>query len=336
VEKILSQEEIDALVHKAQRGGAAEPSMTTRQPKVTLCNFRQAGLVSREQLRSVSMLHDTFAKNLTHSLGAYLRGEFEVNLVSVEQLTFSEFLQHVPEVNYVISVNLRPLDALAAVELDLPLAFPIIDLLLGGNGRAKTEVREVTEIEEEILGSVMQVICRELQTTWQPVLQLDFQIDQRQKQAQILRLMTPNERILSLSFEIRMSEVGGLLNVAFPAVASNALLRKLAQEGSYRKHRGVSGGSLHLRDRLERCRLLTELVLPPSPISARELLNMRVGQVLPLLQKIGEPALFTVAGRPLFSAQPVRTRSNRSAEIVGRKINPLETKDKNGRHTNPL
>lgn len=335
MEKILSQEEIDALVHKAQGKMTAEQSVATKQPTVTLCNFRQAGLVSREQLRSVSMLHDTFAKNLTHSLGAYLRGEFEVNLVSVEQLTFNEFLQHVPEVNYVTSVNLRPLDALAAVELDLPLAFPIIDLLLGGNGHAKAEVREVTEIEEEILGSVMQVICRELQTTWQPVLQLDFRIDQRQRQAQILRLMTPNERILSLSFEIRMSEVGGLLNVAFPAVASNALLRKLAQEGSYRKQRGASGGSLHLRDRLERCRFLTELVLPPSPIPAKKLLSMHVGQILPLLHKIGEPALFTVAGKALFTAQPVRTNNNRSAEIIGHKTNALEGKDKNGPQTSP-
>ena len=169
------------------------------------------------------MLHDTFVRNLTRSLAAYLRVAFEVNLVSTEQITFSEFLQHVPEVNYVVSTHLRPFDAMAAVELDLQLAFPMIDLLLGGPGEPVSEVREVTEIEEEILKGVVQVICRELQATWQSVIDAEFQFDERQRQAQILRLMPPNEKVLALSYEIRMSAVSGMLITAFPAVAANAL-----------------------------------------------------------------------------------------------------------------
>ena len=106
---------------------------------MTACNFRQSARISKEQLRSVSQLHELFARNLTHSLGAYLRLAFEVNLVSAEQLNYGEFLQRIPEVTYLVSMTLRPMGVSAAIEIDLPLAFPIIDVLLGGPGRAEAD-----------------------------------------------------------------------------------------------------------------------------------------------------------------------------------------------------
>ena len=106
---------------------------------------------------------------------------FEANLVSVEQLSYGEFLQRVPEITYLAAVNVRPLEAVAALELDLALAFPIIDLLLGGRGKTDSEVREITEIEEQILESVVRIICREFQSAWQPLLEVEFIFDQRQQ-----------------------------------------------------------------------------------------------------------------------------------------------------------
>lgn len=318
MEKALSQAEIDALFQVAQGQTQAGGVRQEKARHFSPCNFRQAGMISPDQLRSVTVLHDTFARNLTNSLGAYLRGVFEVVLASAEQLTYTEFLQHVPELNYVIAVNLQPLDAMAAVELDLPLAFPMIDLLLGGQGRSGASVRQITEIEEQIMESIVQVICRELQATWHSVLEIEFRFDQRQSQAQIQRLMPPNEKILALSFEIRVTEVRGFLNVVFPAVASNALLRKLAQQGSYRKHRGASGGGAHIRARLEHCMFPTELVLHGAKVSGKQLIGLKPGQVLPLSKRIQDPAHFFVGGRSLFTAQPVRHDNHRAGQILQR------------------
>ena len=136
---------------------------TVEERTLAACNFRQSARISKEQLRSVSQLHELFARNLTHSLGAYLRLAFEVNLVSAEQLNYGEFLQRIPEVTYLVSMTLRPMGVSAAIEIDLPLAFPIIDVLLGGPGRAEAAVREITEIEEQILESVVKIIGRELE-----------------------------------------------------------------------------------------------------------------------------------------------------------------------------
>jgi len=115
MEKILTQEEIDALFRAAQ-GRASEQAKTPAEERpVAVCNFHQSARISKEQLRTVSQLHELFARNLTHSLGAYLRLAFEVNLVSAEQLNYGEFLQRIPEVTYLVSMALRPMGVSAAI-----------------------------------------------------------------------------------------------------------------------------------------------------------------------------------------------------------------------------
>jgi flagellar motor switch protein FliM len=316
MEKILTQEEIDALFRAAQGRAAEKPRVEERT--LTACNFQQSARISKEQLRSVSQLHEIFARNLTHSLGAYLRLAFEVNLVSAEQLNYGEFLQRIPEVTYLVSITLRPVGVSAAIEIDLPLAFPIIDVLLGGPGRAEAAVRETTEIEEQILESVVRIIGRELENTWRPALELQFTFEQRLRQTDITRLMPPNEKILSLSFEIRMPEARGMLNVALPAAVSNALLRKLTQQASYRKQRGSVDSTSQMRRRLDYCVFPLGLVLPKQRVPVSQILSLEQGDVLKLRCAPTESADLLVSGKALFHAHPVRTGVRRAAQVDGR------------------
>src|SRR5450432_1190616 len=131
MEKMLKQNEIDALF-QAARSSAPDAASTESQKRVLPYSFATAGQISTEQLRAISMLNDLFARNLTHNLAAWLRTRFQVNLVSAEQIQFNEFVLRIPEVSYVASVRLEPLGALSVLQLDLALAPPIVDLLLGG------------------------------------------------------------------------------------------------------------------------------------------------------------------------------------------------------------
>ena len=166
-EKTLKQDEIDALF-EAARSQAPEAGHAEARAKIVPYNFSSAGQISTEQLRAISMLNDLFARNLTHNLAAWLRTRFQVNLVSAEQIQFNEFLLRIPEICYVASVRLEPLGALAVLQLDMGLAPPVIDLLLGGDGK-DGPLRELTDIEESILASVVEIVCRELTVAWQPV-----------------------------------------------------------------------------------------------------------------------------------------------------------------------
>ena len=140
------------------------------------------------------------------------------------------------------SVRLEPLGALSVLQLDLGLAPPIIDLLLGGEGK-DGPLRELTDIEESILGSVVEIVCRELTAAWQPV-GLSFNFERRQMQTQVARIMSVTEKTLCLSFEIRMPHSSGLLNLAFPAVVANTILRRLTSDwGRRRRPRRRSAGA---------------------------------------------------------------------------------------------
>jgi len=315
MEKVLNQEEIDAMVRAARAGAPAPPGATAAPAKVTPWDARQAGHLGREQLRAINQLHEAFARNLTHSLGAYLRVVFEAAFVSAEHLTYSEFLQRLPEVTYLACFRLSPLSAVAVLQLDLSVALPIIDLLLGGQGTGGPSSREITEIEEQILESVGKIICRELQVAWIP-LNLEFVFDQRQRATEVVRLMPPEEKTLSLNFEITMPEVRGSLSVAFPAVVSNALLRKLSRDWAYQKPRGPAGSAEQLRLRLGRCPLSTELDLTGIAMPLRQVVSLAPGQILRLPRRVGTPAVVRVAGHDMFAASPVRCAEHRAARIL--------------------
>jgi flagellar motor switch protein FliM len=303
MEKILTQEEIDQLF-RASQGGAAKPSVAATRA-VKECDFRQAGQLSKDQVRQVTQLHEPFPPSLGSSLGAYLRVGIHANLVAVEQISYNEFLSRLPEQTYVATISLMPAEEWAAVQLEMQLLLPMIDLLLGGSGQATAEPRDLTEIEEQILESVVAVICRELQTTWRAALPLEFTMGQRLKQAQILTLMMPGERALYLSFELLLNDIRGLLNLIFPASISNALLRKLALQGMVRRRPSAVDYSGRLRARLLDCEFTSELQLTHLPLRIGDIVNLQPGAILPLHRALQDSMSFAVNSHPIFRGVPV-------------------------------
>jgi len=310
MQKELSQEEIDSMV-RAARGGAAGSSGPVVQP----WDARQAGQIGREQMRSISQLHEIFARNLTHSIGAYLRIVFDCSLVSAEHLTYRDYLQRMPENAYLVTCNLEPVGVTAVLQLDQAIAFPVIDLLLGGEGKGGDLGRPITEIEEQVLESVLRIICRELQTTWQAI-SLTFEFGQRQPVSQARRLMPPEEKNLCLSFEVKMPETRGTLNVAVPAVVSNALLRKISSDYSYRKPAGAQESRRKLQEKLLDCPFPVELCVPHLELPLQTLAEITPGTLLTFARSVSTPAVLVVDEVRVGSAVPVRVGSRRAARIV--------------------
>ena len=311
MEKTLKQDEIDALF-EAARSSAPDASRPEVRARVVPYNFSSAGQISTDQLRAISMLNDLFARNLTHNLAAWLRTRFQVNLVSAEQIQFNEFLLRIPEISYVASVRLEPLGAISVLQLDLALAPPVIDLLLGGEGR-DGPLRELTDIEEAILGSVVEIICRELTAAWQPV-GLSFNFERRQMQTQVARIMSVTEKTLCLSFEIRMPHSSGLLNLAFPAVVANTILRRLTSDwGRDPRHAGETRAQMEATAR--KIRFGGTLQLPTVRLAARTIESLQPGSVLRLDLAANRLAEWRVGGQTLAQAQPVRQGPHRAARI---------------------
>lgn len=313
MEKSLKQDEIDALF-QAARTNVAESAPELRA-RVLPYNFSSAGQISTEQLRAISMLNDMFARNLTHNLSAWLRTRLQVNLVSAEQITFNEFLLRIPEISYVSSVRLEPLGALSVLQLDLAIAPSMIDLLLGGEGQP-APLRELTDIEESIMASVVEIVCRDLTTAWQPV-GLSFNFERRQMQTQTARIMPVTEKTLCLSFEIRLPESSGLLNLAFPAVVANTILRRLTGEwGGRRRH--ATEARMRIENTVKNLVFGTVLQLPSVPVEARQLRDLSPGRIICLNLAANTEAELRAAGQLLFRAHPVRVGEHRAAVMAAR------------------
>ncbi|HEX4037148.1 MAG TPA: hypothetical protein VHX37_03740 [Acidobacteriaceae bacterium] len=311
IEKELGQEEIDALFQAARThsGTAAEEPRS----RVLPWSFSRSGQISTEQLRSISMINDIFARNLTHHLGAWFRSRVQVSLVSAEQIPFSEFLLRIPELAYVCSVKLEPLRAVSVLQMDLTTAPSMIDLLLGGEGKP-AEPRELTDIEEAILSGVVEAVCRELTTAWQPV-GLTFSFEKRQMQTQTPRLIPVSEKTLCLSFELRLADASGLLNLAFPAVVSNAILRRLAGEKT-RQRRHSPETRKRMQDLAGKANTRVSLQLPAVRVAAEALGSLRPGGILALGVPGGSAAQLRAGGVVLFSAAPVGQAEHRAAHLL--------------------
>ena len=310
--KQLGQESIDELFAAAQAALGETVVAQGAETGPELYNFSRAGQISNEQMRAISTVNDLFARNLMHSLGAWLRMAFEVKLVAGEQLSYGEFVERLSRPTYVCSMRLQPFDAIGLMEVDLALAWPIVDVLLGGVGQAAV-ARELTDIEEAVLVSVVRRIVHELNTAWKPVgLQMAF--ERRETEDHVERMMTATEKTLCVSFEVRVPEAQGVLTLCFPASVLNAILRRMVAEGG-RPRRRSSEARSRMRELMGGAMVGAVLQFPPMRLRAQELAALSPGSVLRLpLPKHAESEL-RIGGLVLGSAHPVRTGEHRGAQL---------------------
>ena len=311
MERVLTQDEIDAMVRVAS-GRQHKGQEETRSIKP--CTFRQSGQLTAEQVAAVNGLHEGFARSLTQSLGAYLRVSFETTLVSIEQLAYSEFLERIPEITYMMCFRVDQMSAGAAMQIDHSLVFPLVDILLGGIGQCDVLTREVSEIEEQIMEGVAKIICRELESAWTP-LGTKLDLDGRQPPAQMQRFLAPTEKTLCLSFEVKLAEKTGTLNLIFPVSISNTLLRKLSANWSFGRSRPATLNADQMAAKILDCPFPIELGMTSIRLPINILAALVPQQVCNLGIPVLKPASLIIAGREAFAANPVRQGRLRAAQI---------------------
>jgi flagellar motor switch protein FliM len=312
--KQLGQGDIDALFAAAGANASTQSADQTGEPLLERYDFSRAGQISNDQMRAISSVNDLFARNLMHTLGAWLRTPFKMKLVAGEQLPFSEFLERLSAPTYICSIRLEPLGAMGLLELELALASPIVDVLLGGVGRA-WPARELTDIEDAILTSVVQMTVQELNMAWQSV-GLEFVFEKRESEAAAARMLTAGEKTLCVSFEARMPEAQGAMNICLPAVVLNAILRRLISEGDRPKRRSKEA-QVRMRQLLGETKLGAVLQFPTVRLRASELTMLTAGTVLRLPLAKYSASELRVEGVSFGQAYPVRVGEHRGAQLEG-------------------
>lgn len=313
MEKALTQDEINTLSQVAAEGRFSSRA-TAKGRNCAPFVFGKASSISKQQVRDVAQIHDSFIYNLGNRLSSNLQISVEVIPASVDELPYSEFIQSIPADAYLASLDVRPTPSLAILSLDLSIALAMIDLMLGGNGQPAPVERHITEIEEKVLQIVLDMISEELQTAWRQAVEIGFSFDRSQRSADLFRLMPSYEKILFLSFKIRMASLSGTLTLGFPVTASSLLVRNLAKKGSRTAGQSTEFQT-RLQERLKESVFSVEVLLPPTRIRARDLLSLEAGQTLLIQHPVNQPAAVHVAGHKMFTAYPVRIGRHRGGLI---------------------
>jgi flagellar motor switch protein FliM len=309
--KILSQEEVDALLKSHVKGGPLPPSAPTAekpaakvkksvpQKKVSLYNFRRPDRVSREQMRSLHFMHDRFARNFSSSLSAYLRFITEVNLISVEQLSYQEFLLSVPDPTCFNAISLKPLEGAIAMEINPQLVFPIIDKLLGGPGEAVRHMRTMTDIEQSIFDGVIRLALDDLRDAWKGIMDLDFKVQARETSPQLIQIVAPNEVVILIVFEVKMGNAIGMINVAIPSIILEPVSNKFDQEmfTGYKKSATFEEARLLVQS-LKHCHMDVSAEIRGTSLTLADVLHLQAGDLIPLTKRQDAMLDLTVDGIP--------------------------------------
>jgi flagellar motor switch protein FliM len=313
VTRQLSQLEIDAVFRKLQAGEAE----SRRNRKAAPFDFRRPDRIPKSQIRAIHVLHDNFVRNLVSSLSAYLRSYLVVNLVSVEQLSYLEFLEGLPSPTCMISVGLKPYEGYAVLELNPALVFPVIEMLLGGSGRTAASLRrEVTEIEQNLLEGLFRIILHDLREAWKSVATIDFTMESLETEPQFLQIMAPNEPVVSIGIEVRIGESAGMMNLAIPSITIKMMRQRFDQQWFVRRGESTEQEQSRVLRLIRPAALELEACIRGPELLVRDMIDLRVGQVLCLDYPISRPVSLLCNGKQKFQGFLTASGSKRGM-VVG-------------------
>ncbi len=313
--RLLSQDEIDKVFRDLK-----EDTDDSVARKAAVYDFRRPDRIAKDQLRSIHLLHDNFARSLASSLSGYLRAYVVVNLISVEQLSFAEFTQCLPSPTVLVALGMKPFDGNAVMELNPSLVFPLLEMLLGGNGKGAALSRETTEIEQSILDTLFRIILHDLSLAWETVAKIAFSVEARETEPQLLQILSPNEAVVSIGLEIRVGDNTGLMNIGMPSIVIKMLRHKFDQQWSVRKTDSTMAEQTRMLNLLKPTKLHLDARLEGPTLLVQDLLKLEPGHVLNFDYPLERPLRLIVNGQDKYEGHLVATRNKKSFQ-VGKLLN---------------
>jgi flagellar motor switch protein FliM len=311
MDHVLTQVEID----KAFRVGPDLPSPDSESNTQTY-DFRRTDRIAKDQLRAIHLLHDRFARSLAASLSAYLRSYVIVNLISVEQLSFRDFAEGLPSPTSLIGLSMKPYNGSSLLEINWTLVFPIIEMLLGGSGKAPTRItRELTEIEQSILEGLIAVILNDLRSAWLPVTAIEFALESQATEPQLLQILTQEEAVVSISIEVRIGETSGLMSLCIPSIIMKMLRQKFDQDHTVRKTQASEDDQARVLHLIRNASIDLDARLRGPTVGFPMLLDLKAGDVLVFDYPVDRPLDLIVNGAAKFRGGIIAVGKKRAMQI---------------------
>lgn len=314
MKKELSQEEIDAVFS----GNKAETKQEPPPEEVAAFDLSHLDRIPKSQLRALHMVHENFVRNLASSLSAYLRSYVALNLVSLEQISYAEFIEGVSFPTGIAYLGLSPYDGTAVLELSLSLMFTFMEVLMGSKGRSSGLIqRKITDIEKSIMTTLLRVILVDLREAWRSVAEIDFTVQSLASEPQLMHVLAPTEAVIVIAVDVRVGEVTGLMNLAIPSIFIKRLRNKFEQLQRVKKVHSSDGDHVIISEILQDVALSFKAYMDGGKIAARTLMALEPGDVLLLDHGADRPVRASLNGEPKWEGYITSVGENLAFEVSG-------------------
>jgi flagellar motor switch protein FliM len=325
VPDVLEQSEIDALLAAAEAGELpgpeppSEPTKVASARDVQAYDFKRPERVSKEQMRALEGIHESFARNLGASLSASLRTIVEVRVATAEQLTYNEFIHSLPNPTNFNVLTAEPMEGRVCLELSPLIIYPIIDRLMGGsNSELYIPQRPLTLIEQRLIRRITDRALTTLSEAWADLIRVEFKIAEVESNPHLVQMVAPSEIIVALGFEVKMGGRAGTMSICYPFRVIEPVMGKLLSRGwlAYQRRTEADDKSENIARGLGVTSVELITYLAETTITVRELLGLQPGDIVQTAKPVGAEVVIQVEDRNKFAGVLGRHQDHRAIRIT--------------------
>ena len=338
---LLDQNEVDALLAAVGGGGEAPEQIEeeaeqiffsrrriggTDDVEVRDYDFKRPERVSKDQMRALQTLHESFARSYGALLSGFLRTIMEVKVANIEQMTFSEFTHSLPNPTCFNLLSCEPLDGNMCMEISPLIIYPVIDRLLGGsNADLFIPQRPLTAIEQRLVRKIIDRAEAALAEAWEHIVPASFKLEETESNPALVQIVPPNEVVVVVNFEVKMSDRAGTMSLCIPYNVIEPVVDKLSSQtwAAYKKNKKDTQIRTRLEGQLSSAKLEVATLLADTTISINDLVNLQIGDVILTKKPASAPLSLSVGGKRKYIGQLGQYRGNRAFKVA-RAITPKD------------
>lgn len=306
---VLSQNEIDDLLSALSSGEVDVKDIEDekKDKKVRKYDFTRPDKFAKDQLRTLEIIHENFSRLLNNFLSGYLRSYIEVDVLSVQSLIYNEFSNSIANPAILGIVDFEPLDGQIIIDVSSDIAFTMIERVLGGAGGGLTETRPLTEIEMTLLRNILVKFINLLKEPWGNIIEISPKLEGIETNSQFAQIVSPSESIALITFNLRIGETEGMINICIPHYVIEPILPNLSSRlwFSNSVKKAVTPEEKHaLEHGITQLGVDLTTMVGGTSISVIEFLNLRIGDVLVLDKPVEEDFDIYVEKELKFKGRP--------------------------------
>lgn len=317
--EILSQKEIDSLLSALGDGDVSVEDIRDEQKESKIKNydFKSPKKLAKDQLKTLSIIHDNYSRVLNTYLSGYLRVITEIEVSSVEELSYYEFNNSISNPAMIAVVNFDPLAGQIIIETSSRIAFTMVDRILGGDGLYQNENRDFTEIELIILSKLLKNMIGYIPEAWENVIELSPYLEKIEPNSQFAQIVSPNETVALITLSVRIGEVEGLMNICLPHMVIEPIIQNLSTNFLFSgvKKEFDEEGKKELEKNVRKANIESSAVIGETYISVEDFIFMQVGDVIKLNTKVKDELELKVGGKTKFLGYPGTYKKNMAFKI---------------------